>query len=112
MKQESVKHLADGATTLAVGSGASSYFGWFVFINENAPGVGVILSFFFGMTGLICYILNLKKLSLADENKINIGDLSTEVQILTVDFKEHKIESNKQFDNLSTKMDTIVNKLS
>lgn len=69
MKQESVKHLADGATTLAVSSGASSYFGWFTFINENAPGVGVILSFLFGVIGIIFYWLTWSKLTLAEENK-------------------------------------------
>ena len=112
MKQESVKHLADGAITLAVGSGASSYYGWFVFINEFAPGVGVILSFVFGTIGIIFYWLNQKKLSLADENKTGLEGLSTEVQGLTVDFKEHKKESNNQFDNLNIKMDAIVDKLS
>lgn len=103
--------MADGATTLAVGSGASSYFGWFVFINENAPGVGVILSFFFGMTGLIFYILNLRKLSLADENKIGLEGLSTEFQSLTVDFKEHKTESREEFRSINTGLDDILSRL-
>jgi hypothetical protein len=111
VKQESVKHLADGATTLAVGSGASSYFGWFVFINENAPGVGVILSFFFGVTGLIFYILNLKKLSLADENKIGLDGLANEVQSLTVDFKEHKTESREAVKSINTGLDDILSRL-
>lgn len=69
MKQESLKHIADGAMISAVGSGTSSYFDWFAFINTNASGVGVILSFIFGVAGIIFYILTWKKQTLADENK-------------------------------------------
>jgi len=74
VKQESVKHLADGATTLAVSAGASSYFDWFTFINSNAPGIGVLLSLIFGLIGLIFYYLNWKKSTLADDNKNRLDD--------------------------------------
>ena len=66
MKQDIIAH---SATTLAVGTGASSYFGWFTFINANAPGIGILLSFFFGTAGLIFYFLTWKKSTLADNNE-------------------------------------------
>ena len=105
MKQESVKHLADGATTFAVGSGASSYFGWFVFINEYAPGVGVILSFIFGTIGIIFYYLNQKKLTLADENKLGLI-------IVTEKLDTHIKETTNQNNELKSGINSILEKLS
>jgi hypothetical protein len=97
VKQESVKHLADGATTLAVGSGASSYFGWFVFVNNNAAGIGVLLSFFFGVVGLIFYWLTWRKSTLADENKTKLD--------------EHIEETKEEFKNVNSGLSEILNKL-
>lgn len=97
MKQESAKHLADGATTLAISSGASSYFGWFTFINDNAPGIGVLLSLFFGVIGVIFYYLNQKKLTLADENKNKLDS--------------HIVETEKGFRAVNSGIDEILNKL-
>jgi hypothetical protein len=97
VKQESVKHLADGATTLAVGSGASSYFGWFVFVNNNAAGIGVLLSFFFGVIGLIFYWLTWRKSTLADENKTKLD--------------EHIEETKEEFKNVNSGLSEILNKL-
>ncbi len=97
MKQESVKHLADGATTLAVSTGASSYFGWFTFINTNAPGIGVLLSLVFGVVGLIFYYLTWKKSTLADSNKDRLD--------------EHIIETREEFTKVGDGISLILNKL-
>lgn len=97
MKQESVKHLADGATTLAVSTGASSYFGWFTFINANAPGIGVLLSLVFGLIGLVFYYLNWKKSILADDNK---DRLDTHIE-----------ETREEFRIVNGGIDSILNKL-
>ena len=104
MKQESVKHLADGATISAVGSGASSYFGWFTFINANAAGIGVLLSFFFGVIGLIFYWLTWRKSTLADENREMI-------KITNQKLDGHITKSDKQHETVSSGIDEILNKL-
>lgn len=105
MKQESVKNLADGATTLAVSSGASSYFGWFNLVNDNAPGIGVLLSLLFGIIGIVFYWLTLKKSTLADENKIELTANSERLY-------EHILETSTQFDNVNLGIDSILKKLS
>ncbi len=101
MKQESVKALADGAIISAVSTGANSYFGWFTFINANAPGIGVLLSLVFGVVGLVFYYLTWKKSTLADTNKDRLD--------------EHIIETRDEFKKLDTKIDkgisSILNKL-
>jgi len=104
VKQENVKSLADGATTLAVSSGASSYFGWFTFINDNAPGIGVLLSLIFGLIGIIFYWLTLKKSTLADENKRGLEANSEKLDV-------HIEQTNKQFDNVNSGITSILNKL-
>ena len=85
----------------AVGTGASSYFGLFTFINENAPGIGVLLSLVFGVVGLIFYYLTWKKATLADNNKDRLD--------------EHIMETRDQHKKLDTKIDkgisSILNKL-
>lgn len=101
MKQEVAKHLADGATTLAVSTGASSYFGWFVFINENAPGVGVLLSAFFGFIGLFFYYITFKKSTLADQNKSHLDDLTSA-------FEDHKEETKQEFKKVSDGISEIL----
>jgi len=101
VKQESVKALADGATISAVSTGASSYFGWFTFVNANAPGIGVLLSMVFGVVGLIFYYLTWKKSTLADSNRDRLD--------------EHIIETRDEFKKLDDKLDngisSILNKL-
>jgi len=115
VKQESLKVLADGATTLAVGSGASSYFGWFVFINEYAPGVGVILSFVFGVVGIIFYWLNQKKLTLADENKRGLLVVAEKLDVHIEKLDTHIQDTNKQNAELKNEfksgINSILNKL-
>jgi len=97
VRQESVKHLADGATALAVSIGANSYLGWFTFINTNAPGIGVLLSLIFGLIGLVFYILNWRKLSLADDNKGRLDD--------------HIKKTEKGFKKVDDGIASILNKL-
>ena len=108
MRQESVKHLADGATTLAISSGASSYFGWFTFINNNAPGIGVLLSFFFGSIGLIFYFFTWKKSTLADENKVTLSEHAEKLDT-------HILKTNANFESMDKKVssgiESILNKL-
>jgi len=111
VKQESVKVLADGATALAVGSGASSYYGWFIFINEYAPGVGVILSFFFGSIGIIFYWLNQKKLTLADENKRGLLVVAEKLDTHIEKLDTHIEETTKQNNDLKSGIDSILSKL-
>ena len=97
MKQESVKHLADGATTLAVSTGASSYFGWFTFLNSNAPGIGVLLSLVFGVIGLVFYYLTWRKSTLADDNKDRLD--------------AHIEETREEFKNVNNGISSILSKL-
>lgn len=101
MKQEIASHLGHGATALAVGTGTSSYFGWFTFINENAPGVGVLLSAFFGFTGLFFYYITWKKSTLADQNKADIESLS-------VAFEDHKEETREEFKKVFSGIEEIL----
>ena len=110
MKQELTQAIATSSVTLATSTGILTSV--LAFLGSNAAGIGAASTLIFGAIYVYFQWSSNKKLTIAEINKININDLSTEVQSLTVDFKEHKTESNKQFDNLSTKMDTIVNKLS
>ena len=105
MKQETGKLLADGATISAVSTGASSYFGWFDFVNANAPGIGILLSFFFGVIGLIFYWLTWKKATLADENKKTIKDNGEKLDL-------HINETRNDFKSVNDGIESILNKLS
>ena len=110
MKQESVKHLADGATISAVSTGASSYFGWFTFINENAPGIGVLLSFFFGVIGLIFYYLTWKKSTLAETNKKELDSNKKELANHGDKLDAHIKESTEQFKFLGDGIKTLLDR--
>jgi len=110
MRQEITQGIVTSAATLATSTGILTSV--LAFLGSNAAGIGAASTLIFGAIYVYFQWSSNKKLTIAEINEANISDLSTEVQILTVDFKEHKIESNKQFDNLSTKMDIIANKLS
>ena len=105
MKTDTVKHLADGATTLAVSSGASSYFGWFIFINEYAAGIGVVLSAIFGLVASVFYCLTWQKTTLANENKKDL-----EVQSEKLDL--HIEETREEFKIIGNGVADILRKLS
>lgn len=88
MKQDPTELLGHGLTVVSVGLGASNRPGWFDFINTNAPGIGVILSAFFGFAGLFFYYINWKKSKLSEENKINLD--------------KHIQETKSQFDKIDS----------
>jgi len=72
MNINSQEVFAIGSTGLAVTSGASSHFHWFDYINHNAPGIGVILSFFFGIIGIVFMIKTFHKEKKVDVNEARI----------------------------------------
>lgn len=99
MKQELSKHLADGATTLAVSTGAtSSVLGY---INHYAAGIGVLCTIFFGLIGSFFYYITWKKSTLADQNKADIESLS-------IAFSDHKQETREEFKKVSSGIDEIL----
>ncbi len=93
MKQETLADLGHSAIALSAGTGVSNHLGWFDFINANATGLGFIATSFFGSVGLVFYWLNLRKSTLADQNKIN--------------FDNYKKESDGNFLKLDGKIQTI-----
>ena len=73
MKQIAVKHLADGASTLAIGSGVgTSALGYWEFISVNHAGIGVLCTLSFGLIALFFNIYNSSKLNQAEKNKKEI----------------------------------------
>lgn len=79
MKQESAKLIADVAVTLSLGTGVATGAGssWLSHLNENAPAYGVLLTLFFGLCGVIFYIMSYRKSILADANAEKIQDLQS-----------------------------------
>jgi len=68
VKQESAKALGDGAATLAASTGVGSYLGWFDFINQNAAGIGVIISFISLCVAVTFYVMTYNKPDNSDKN--------------------------------------------
>jgi len=101
MKQEVMQAVAHSATAAAVGTGAGNYLGWFAFINTNAPGIGVLLSCFFGVSGLIFYVLTWRKSTLADENKRELTKHGEKLD-------SHIEESTEQFKYLGDGIKTLL----
>ncbi len=83
MKQEITKALADGAIALAVGGGVANKLGWFAFINDNAPALGLIASCAFGVIGIIFYALTYSKSTLADKNEQRLLMQTKHLELLT-----------------------------
>lgn len=80
MKQETLKHLADGTSALAVSTGiGNSAFVYWDFINKNAAGIGVILSVFFGLIAIGFNIYNARKSRLSSENEKEIEKLKKQL---------------------------------
>lgn len=75
MKTQALDVSAIGAFGLASTSGASSYFGWFNFINSNAPGIGVLLSLVFGVIGVVFMFKSARKERQTDYNKKEIDKI-------------------------------------
>ena len=98
MKQESLKHIGDGALALAVGTGGvSSGLSFLDFINAYAAGLGFLSSVIFGIAGLVFYKLSLNKQNLAQQNKKDLDD-----------FKE---ETTREFKKVNTGIESILDKL-
>jgi len=99
VKQESLKHLADGATVFAVGTGGvTGSLKVLDFINAYAAGLGFLSSVVFGIAGLVFYKLSLNKQNLAQQNKKDLDD-----------FKE---ETTREFKKVNTGIESILDKLS
>lgn len=80
MKQETIKHLADGTATLAVSTGiGNSAFVYWDFINHNAAGIGVLLSFLFGVIAIGFNIYSARKAKQANDNKLEIKRLKKQL---------------------------------
>lgn len=63
-------------------TGANSYFGWFNFVNLNAPGIGVLLSIIFGIIGIIFMFKAAKKDKLANDNKKEIDEIKVGIELI------------------------------
>jgi len=83
VRQDTAKALTDGLNTLTasagVGSSAWGMLEYWDFINTNAAGIGVLLTFFFGIIAFIFNIYNSSKLSVSGENAILIDELREEI---------------------------------
>ncbi len=79
MKQDSARYLADGAATLAVSTGAGNYYGWFDFINQNAAGIGVIISFLSFCVAVTFYIMTYRKSDNSHKNTDKIKELESQI---------------------------------
>lgn len=96
--------MADGATTLAVSTGISAKAGWLDFVNVYAPAIGAMASVFFGVAGLIFYVMTWKKSTQADKN-------TKDLKSLELNFEQHKTETKKEFSTVRDGIDEILNKL-
>ena len=97
MRQEVTRVLADGAVSLAVGSGIATKLGWFEFINTNAPALGFIASCTFGIIATVFYLMTYSKSTQADQNK--------------KDLQAHKRETEKSFSKVDAGISEILKKL-
>lgn len=79
MNYDTAKALGDGAAALAVSTGASSYLGWFDFINQYASGIGVIISFLAFVSAVVFYIMTYNKPDNSSENAAKIMELQSEL---------------------------------
>lgn len=79
MKQETLKALSDGlaTSTVSLGIGTSS-LSWLGFLNDNAAGLGVLLTFASFIIYFVFQIMSHRKLSLADQNKVHLERMEKE----------------------------------
>lgn len=85
MKYQLLDASAIGAFGLSSVSGASSYFGWFNFVNTYAPGIGVLLSLFFGLVGAYFMFKSSKKEKKAEVNERKIEDIEDDILSIKTD---------------------------
>ena len=79
MNYDTAKALGDGAAALAVSTGTVNYLGWFDFINQNAPGVSVIISFLAFVSAIIFYIVTYNKPDNSNKNSVKIMELQADL---------------------------------
>lgn len=77
---ESARNIADVAMTVTAVTGAGS--SWLGYLNNNAAGIGVVMTFFFGVCGVTFYVLSYRKASLADVNAVKVAALESKIDQL------------------------------
>ena len=80
LNQETSKHIADVAMAVTTVTGAGS--SWLGYLNNNAAGIGVIMTFFFGVCGVAFYVMSYRKATLADANAIKVEALEGKIDQL------------------------------
>jgi hypothetical protein len=95
VKQDTLKALSDGlaTSTVSLGIGTSS-LSWLGFLNDNAAGLGVLLTFASFVIYFVFQILSHRKLSLADQNKLHLERIEKESK------KELKLIKAQMTDNI------------
>ena len=72
MKEITPKVLEHGAAGLTAVAGTTTTVGsYFQFLNDNAPGLGVLLTFFFGCIATVFHIYNSRRAA-ENEDQIKI----------------------------------------
>lgn len=109
MKQEITQAIATSSVTLATSTGIlTSFLGY---LGHHAAGIGAACTIIFGIIYVYFQFSSNRKLTIAEINKIEIYENKEFTQNLSEEFKEHKIETSKQFDKVDTKLDKIIAKL-
>ena len=104
MKQETLKHFGDGAIISAVSTGAVNKLGWLHYLNENAGGIGLMVTTFFGLIGMVFYYLTWKKSTQSDQNKKELTELDKKLD-------NHVKETKNGFELLNQGLAEISNKI-
>lgn len=93
MKNETVKALGDGAVALSVGTaGATSLGSWMDFLNNNAPAIGLIMAFIFGVIGVILQWMSAQSDARSKRNEAEIEKQRQQINLL------HEALTNKNED--------------
>ena len=98
MKQENLKNLADGATTLAISTGTSSGLGWLDFINQYADVFGLGISLVSAIAAIIFYYVSYKKPDNSRKNTNKILELEAEL-----------MDTKKQIEAISDRKSNLNN---
>ena len=84
MKQNNIEHLAEATMTLTKGAGVGTSV-WGVmetwnFINTNAAGIGVILTFLFGIIAVCLNIYNARQVRASQGSKEDLDSYINETK--------------------------------
>jgi hypothetical protein len=108
MKQELTRHLAEATLTLTKGAGiGTSAWGlleYWNFINTNAAGIGVLLTFFFGLVALGLNLYNTSKSGLSSQNKDDLNEQKDKLD-------SHIKHTKKELTDVKVGIDEILDKL-